>query len=159
LETTIFRCHPLVFGSVIEHFTNKKIEICLKKKPQVFQKYHFCRRTLEGLQGSCPRHRTQVYSIVLLSFEVFEGDNILTKIPHGQCSKPLLHSIESWLVDDGILVSWRNNPYMIGYSSTFKGVPNGSSRVSIHHPLGFNWHPFEGAGYNHLKSLLPYTVI
>ena len=31
-------------------------------------------------------------------------------------------------------------------SSTFKGVPNGSWRVSIHHPLGFNWHPFEGPG-------------
>ena len=31
-------------------------------------------------------------------------------------------------------------------ASTFKGVPNGSQRVSIHHPLGFNWHPFEGAG-------------
>ena len=27
------------------------------------------------------------------SFEAFEGDNILTKIPHGQCSKSLLHSI------------------------------------------------------------------
>ena len=24
-------------------------------------------------------------------------------------------------------------------------VPNGSYRVSIHHPLGFNWHPLEGA--------------
>ena len=27
-----------------------------------------------------------------------------------------------------------------------QGVPNGSWRVSIHHPLGFNWHPFEGPG-------------
>ena len=25
-------------------------------------------------------------------------------------------------------------------------LPNASSRVSIHHALGFNWHPFEGAG-------------
>ena len=44
------------------------------------------------------------------------------------------------------------SPPFLGYgwirwviSSTFKGVP-GSYRVSIHHPLGFNWHPFEGAG-------------
>ena len=29
-----------------------------------------------------------------------------------------------------------------------EGVPNGSEkRVSIHHPLGFNWHPFEGPGF------------
>ena len=36
--------------------------------------------------------------------------------------------------------------YIYIYTSTFKGVPNGSQRVSIHHPLGFNWHPFEGPG-------------
>ena len=38
----------------------------------------------------------------------------------------------------------------------YKEVPGPSSlgakwfryRVSIHHPLGFNWHPLEGAGIN-----------
>lgn len=35
---------------------------------------------------------------------------------------------------------------ILGYTNTFKGVPNASSRVSIHHPSGFNWHTFEGAG-------------
>ena len=29
---------------------------------------------------------------------------------------------------------------------TFQRVPNGSKRVSTNHPLGFNWHPLEGAG-------------
>ena len=33
-------------------------------------------------------------------------------------------------------------------TSTFKGVPNGSQRVWILHPLGFNWHLFEGPGIN-----------
>ena len=28
----------------------------------------------------------------------------------------------------------------------FLGVKWFRFRVSIHHPLGFNWHPFEGAG-------------
>ena len=40
---------------------------------------------------------------------------------------------------------------------------NGSWRVSIHHPLGFNWHPLEGAGNNlfffvrKMKILIFYT--
>ena len=38
-------------------------------------------------------------------------------------------------------------------TSTFKGVPTGSLRVSIHHPLGFIWHPFEGAGRRYLSCL------
>ena len=43
------------------------------------------------------------------------------------------------------------------HTSTFKGVPNGSSGVSIHHPLGFNWHPFEGAGiYIYILFILYY---
>jgi len=33
------------------------------------------------------------------------------------------------------------------YSSTFKVVPNGSS---IHHSLGFKWHPFEGYIYTYI---------
>ena len=32
------------------------------------------------------------------------------------------------------------------YTWTFQRVPHGSLRVSIYHPLGFNWHPLEGAG-------------
>ena len=41
-------------------------------------------------------------------------------------------------------------------TSTFKGVPNGSQRVSIHHPLGFNWHPFEGTGICILYVCFPF---
>lgn len=38
----------------------------------------------------------------------------------------------------------------MGYLSTFKGVPKWFCfRVSIKpHPLGFNWHRFEGPGHN-----------
>ena len=33
-------------------------------------------------------------------------------------------------------------------------MPNGFLKVSIHHPLGFNWHPLEGA----LIDLYPHTL-
>ena len=41
--------------------------------------------------------------------------------------------------------------------SIFLDLPKGAKwfryRVSIHHPLGFNWHPLEGAGilYDYIK--------
>ena len=59
-------------------------------------------------------------------------------------------SMKSWLaerhwircIDINIIIT---RVILIG-TWTFQRVPNGSERVSIYHPLGFNWHPLEGAG-------------
>ena len=47
---------------------------------------------------------------------------------------------------EGRIVMNTETPTDASQTSTFKGVPNGSQKVSIIHPLGFHWHPFEGPG-------------
>ena len=50
-------------------------------------------------------------------------------------------------VKSAILIHSKYNVYTVyNHAWTFQRMPNGSYRVSIHHPLGFNWHPLEGAG-------------
>ena len=43
-------------------------------------------------------------------------------------------------------------PCIFFHTWTFQRVPNGSWRVSIYHPLGFNGHPLEGAGMRSLAT-------
>ena len=51
----------------------------------------------------------------------------------------------------------RSSFWRIIHSWTVQRVPNDSWRVSIYHPLGFTWHPLEGAGKKS-KQLMPIHI-
>ena len=58
------------------------------------------------------------------------------------------HQLEKLAVGHGIPTGWcRNLNKKSWFALRLPGPSSlGANRVSIHHPLGFNWHPLEGAG-------------